>query len=222
MRLGIGVAVVGVLMFSFWPDSNPSLSQIDRTQLLEIAREQLESIVSGQGDINVDLTVLDVSLARRAAAFVSVRIGSELRGCMIDEFEAHEPLVLNVLRNLNLAVLHDDRFSTPTADDLDDIRIVVSVVEDIKTLIFQDPDKLIGELTPFVDGVILEVDGELAAYLPDVWEIFPDPVDLLSQLCIKAGWSADRWRIDPYPTVQTYRVIEFGEPAELIPVDMRN
>ena len=61
------------------------------------------------------------------------------------------------------------------------------------------------------DGVILEVAGELAAYLPYVWGIFSAPKIFLEQLCIKAGWELDRWRTEPYPTIRTFQVYEFGE-----------
>ena len=61
-----------------------------------------------------------------------------------------------------------------------------------------------------------------AAYLPDYlgsrglaarlcWEHYPEPEAFLSELCIKAGWETDRWRIQPYPSVEVYSVYVFGE-----------
>jgi len=70
---------------------------------------------------------------------------------------------------------------------------------------------LLERLTPEEDGVTLEIDGEIATYLPSVWQIFPEPAEFLSQLCVKAGWDANRWRTEPYPTAQTYHVFDFRE-----------
>jgi len=212
IRFVIGaIAVFIVWFFVIRPDS-VELSLAEQAQLLDLAREQLIASVAGEDTIDVYPPDLSDRTMRKGAAFVSLSVAGTLRGCMIDRFEAHEPLFANVLRNVQLAVLSDERFTTIEDDEIERIRIKISVVYDIQTLRFTDPDDLVDKLDPFVDGVILSIDEELSTYLPSVWETFSDAAEFLSQLCIKAGWEADRWSTEPYPIIQTYRVYEFGEP----------
>lgn len=207
------LGAIGVLIVWFFvirPNS-VELSVVQQEQLLDLAREQLIASVAGEDLIDVYPPDLSDRILRDGAAFVSLTVDNVLRGCMIDRFEPHEPLVANVLRNVQLAVRSDERFAVIEEDEIEKVRIKISIVHDIETVRFEKPDDLLKKLTPFADGVILSIDEELSAYLPSVWETFPDPDEFLSQLSIKAGWDADRWRTEPYPTIQTYRVFEFGE-----------
>lgn len=212
IRFVIGATAVFIVWFFFIRPDAFELSPAEQAQLLELTREQLIASVAGEDSIDVHLPDLSDRILREGAAFVSLTVDGVLRGCMIDQFEPHEPLVANVLRNVQLAVRPDERFSAIEKGEIEDVRIKISVVYDIEPLHFKNPDDLLDKLTPYVDGVILSIDEELSAYLPSVWETFPDPDEFLSQLSIKAGWNADRWRTEPYPDVRTYCVFEFGEP----------
>jgi len=212
IRFVIGAIAVFIVWFFFIRPDALELSPVEKAQLLGLTREQLIASVAGEDSIDVHLPDLSDRILREGAAFVSLTVDGVLRGCMIDQFEPHEPLVANVLRNVQLAVRSDERFSTIEEGEIEHVRIKISVVYDVEPLYFKNPDDLLDKLTPYVDGVILSIDEELSAYLPSVWETFPDPEEFLSQLSIKAGWNADRWRTEPYPDVQIYRVFEFGEP----------
>ena len=207
----IGVIAVFLAWFLFLRPVPVEVSPEDQAQLLALAREQLIASVFGEDLIPLEPDDVTVRTQRQGAAFISLTVDGELRGCMIDQFEPHEPLFVNVLHNVQLAVGADDRFLAIMQDEIDDVRIKVSIVHKIKDVSFGSSDELVKRLTPQEDGVILEVAGELAAYLPYVWGIFSDPEILLEQLCIKAGWEPDRWRTEPYPTVRTFQVYEFGE-----------
>jgi uncharacterized protein len=212
LRFLFGAVAVLIVWFFFIRQDVPSYSAQQQAQLLDIARRQLVATASGQGPIDVPATEVPGQLARNEAAFVTLTENGVLRGCMIDQFQPHEPLVQNVLRNVQLAAAGDERFAPVTEAELPNIQISISVVYNIEPVTYDDPDELVAKLEPFVHGVILNVDGQIATYLPSVWETFPQPETFLSQLCIKGGWDADRWKTEPYPEVQTYRVIEFGEP----------
>jgi len=205
------IAVVLIWYFFIRPDTF-TLSLEAQAQLLSLARRQLVTSASGDDVITVDPSEVSDPLLRDGAAFVSIEVDGTLRGCMIDAFDPHEPLYANVIHNTQLAALADERFAPLQQAELEHARITVSVVYNIESVTFRSPDALIDKLEPFVDGVILTVDGTDATYLPIVWETFPDPETFLSQLCIKAGWDADRWRAEPYPEVRTYAVLAFGEP----------
>ncbi|MFC2105682.1 AmmeMemoRadiSam system protein A [Candidatus Bipolaricaulota bacterium] len=211
-RFIFGAIGVFVVWFFVIRPNSVELSMTQQEQLLGLAREQLIASVAGDDLIDIYLPDLSDRILRDGAAFVSLTVDNVLRGCMIDQFEPHEPLVSNVLRNVQSAVRSDERFAIIEEDEIEMVRIKISIVYDIEILRFDNSNDLEGKLTPFVDGVILSIGEELSTYLPSVWETFPDPDEFLSQLSLKAGWDADRWRTEPYPVVQTYHVYEFGEP----------
>ncbi len=211
MRFVFGAIAVFLIWHFFVRPDTFTLSLQAQAQLLSLARHQLVASVSGDDVITVDPSKLSDPLLRDRAAFVSIEVDGALRGCMIDAFEPHEPLYANVVHNTQLAARADERFAPLQQAELERARITISVVYDIESVTFRSADTLLDTLEPFVDGVILTVDGADATYLPSVWETFPDPEEFLSELCIKAGWAPDRWRTEPYPDVRTYAVLSFGE-----------
>jgi uncharacterized protein len=211
IRFVLGAIAVFVIWFFVIRPNTIELNWAEQKQLLGLAREQLIASVAGDGLIEIYPPELSDRILRDGAAFVTLTVDGALRGCMIDQFEPHEPLVVNVLRNIGLAAGADNRFAALAPEEIDHARITISIVYDIEALTFEDSSDLLEKLDPNLDGVILEVDGNIATYLPSVWQTFPDPTDFLSQLCIKAGWDAERWRTEPYPTIQTYQVFEVAE-----------
>ena len=214
----IGLFTAAILVLSAFLLLNRStssdLTASEQTQLLAMARRQLVETVTGREMIAIDETVLSKRLLRPASCFVSlIGAGDELRGCMIDRFAAHEPLARNVVRNVMLAA-GDDRFPSVDIEELDSLRIELSILTKPHRVAFRDPEDLLSQLSPGIDGVLLRVDDTVATYLPSVWESFPDPAQFLSQLCEKEGLPADRWRTTPYPTVETYKVFVFSESPE--------
>ncbi len=205
------IAVFAVWYFVIQPRSE-ELTASEQTALLHFAREQLVSTVNGSGTIEVDEQDLSTRLLRSQSAFVSLLLDGELRGCMIDSFDVHEPLYRNVLRNTILAATEDARFPAVTSDELEHIRIAISILSTPTEVPYSEPDELVAALQPLVHGVILTVDGTTASYLPDVWEEFPEPESFLSHLCEKAGLPAERWRLQPYPMIETYQAVRFAEP----------
>jgi AmmeMemoRadiSam system protein A len=211
VRFVFGAIAVFFIWYFFVRPDTFTLSLEAQAQLLSLARRQLATSVSGDDLITVDASEISDPLLQNGAAFVSLEVDDALRGCMIDAFEPHEPLYVNVIHNTQLAARADERFAALRVDELERTAITISVVYNIESVGFSSPDALIDKLEPFVDGVILTLDGTDATYLATVWETFPDPEEFLSQLCIKAGWDADRWRTEPYPEVRTYAVLSFGE-----------
>jgi len=211
-RFLLGAIAVFLIWYFFIQSGPQQLNASERAELLRLAREQLVAAAAGGGMIEADETTLPPRLLRPESAFVTLSVDGALRGCMIDAFAAHEPLYRNVLRNTILAATEDERFPAVVPEEIDDIRIAVSVLTPPEMLEFADPDELIAKLEPGVDGVILTLDDATSAYLPEVWETFPDPVDFLSNLSEKAGLATDRWRETPYPMIETYRVTRFEEP----------
>jgi len=105
----------------------------------------------------------------------------------------------------------DRRFLPVREDELDRIRIEISILDVPRPLAFDDPEELLNKLDPGKDGVILTTATGTSTYLPQVWEQLPDVVKFLSSLCEKQGACADCWQITPLPQVETYHVFHFVE-----------
>ena len=212
-QIVLTVAAVLIVLFFFRRPDALELSPADQVRLLEWARQQLVAAANGEGAIAVPFADITNTLQREGSAFVSLYEGGQLRGCMIDEFVPHEPLYRNVLRNTLLAANADDRFPPVAPDEVDGLRIAISIISPPEELTFDDPDDLLDALVPGLDGVVLAVGDSVSAYLPSVWDTFPDAAEFLSQLCLKQGLPADRWRQQPYPRIETFRVFDFAEDA---------
>lgn len=212
-RFLLGAIAVFVIWYFFLQPGSQTLDASEQAELLALARRQLVAAAGGGGILEVEAADLEPRLLLPGSAFVTLTVGGELRGCMIDSFEEHEPLAQNVLRNTILAAREDDRFPPVTPEEVDDIRIAISIVTPPEPVSFADPEELADALVPGVDGVILSVGEATSTYLPEVWNTFPDPTDFLSRLSEKAGLAPDRWRTEPYPTIETYRVFQFAEPV---------
>jgi AmmeMemoRadiSam system protein A len=179
--------------------------------VLELARRQLEAHVRGDPTIEVDESTLSEDLLRHAPCFVTLTKNGQLRGCILDRFEAHEPIYRNVLRNVVLAASSDYRFTPVMPEELSQIVIEISVLGPPFPLEYETPDALLEALVPGEDGVILTTEVGTSTYLPQVWAQLPDPHEFLSTLCQKHGASPDCWRRPPYPKVEIYRVLHFSE-----------
>jgi AmmeMemoRadiSam system protein A len=123
-----------------------------------------------------------------AGAFVTLKKGGELRGC-IGYIQPHRPLYQAVLQNGANAARNDHRFQPVAAEELDDLIIEVSVL----TL----PQKIDSyqEFEVGKQGIVLTKAGRKAVFLPEVaveqgW----NREQTLTNLSRKAGLPASAWR----------------------------
>jgi AmmeMemoRadiSam system protein A len=209
----IVVALVLVLLVDPYrsPPSRIPLSTAEQALLLSVVRNHLEAILHGQPPPELDASGLPRRLLQFASCFVTLTADDTLRGCMIDQFIPHEPLYVNAMRNAVLAAKGDDRFSPLTAEDLDDVRIEISIVGPLRELNADDPDHLTEEIEPGHDGVLLTTAYGTSTFLPGVWEQIPDPSRFLTQLCHKQSAPGDCWRSDDLVRLQVYEVHSFAE-----------
>lgn len=161
--------------------------------LLEIARQALADAVRGQKPSEIELKSLPEDLQADGAAFVTLTIGGELRGC-IGSLEAWRPLAREVQARTADAALHDPRFNPVSPAELNLIDIEVSYLTPPQILQYSRPDELPGMLRPGIDGVVLGLGARKATFLPQVWEQLPSPDAFLRHLCQKAGLPADIWK----------------------------
>lgn len=180
------------------------LSREDKEALLKLARDAVARAAHGEQAPEVDLSELSPRLREKRASFVTL-LGSDgnLRGC-IGTIEAHSPLAHDVQRNAMSSALRDPRFVPVGPDELDGLRIELSILTTPCPLAFDGPEDLLARLRPGVDGVLIEKGWHRATLLPSVWEKIPDPIQFLGMLCLKAGLPEDAWRA-PGMAVYTYQ-----------------
>ncbi|MCX6910805.1 MAG: AmmeMemoRadiSam system protein B [Verrucomicrobia bacterium] len=176
----------------------------EKRALLEIARCAIEqAVVERARKPDVDTRRVAPRLMQPGAAFVTLTVDGELRGC-IGTIEPDEPLALCVANNAVSAATGDPRFFPVGAEELPNIHIEVNVLS---------PPYRVRGIEEFVlgkHGIILEKNGRRALFLPEVMvEQRWMPEDTLVHLCLKAGLPRDAWRSGC--TLSCFETEAFGE-----------
>jgi AmmeMemoRadiSam system protein A len=179
-----------------------TLALADRRALLLIAREAIRSRLgagsapasaanprlSRFGEAGSEAPGPDDPLARACPAFVTLRRGAELRGC-IGHLECDRPLADVVARAAIAAALEDPRFPPVTAAELEVLSIEISVLGPMQPV--TDPSTIeVGR-----HGLVVHAGSRRGLLLPQVASEWGwDRETFLEQLCLKAGLSRGAWR----------------------------
>ena len=184
------------------------LDQRERAQLLEIARRSIDEGLAKGRALAVDLQLLTEKLNTSAAVFITLTRGGELRGC-VGSLQAVDPLAQAVANSAFNAAFGDRRFPSLRADELDAIRIEISVLSEMEPIEAESRQALLDALQPGVDGLLLEDRGYRSTFLPKVWDSLASPAEFLEHLCLKAGLGARYWS----DTIRfhRYRTLSFAE-----------
>lgn len=180
------------------------LNQEQRSQLLRIARQSIESVLDGRRP-DLDLGTLDDELRRPSGAFVTLneRTG-ELRGC-IGSIEPVAPLAQAVSSSAVNAAFRDPRFYPVTKDELPNLHLEISVMSPIV------PVTDINEIEVGRDGLIISKGARAGLLLPQVaTEYGWDRETFLRQTCVKAGLPPESWQ-SPDCRIQKFSAEVFGE-----------
>jgi hypothetical protein len=197
-----------------------ALSIPDRRRLLRLARGTLDASVraGAYADVAARQIGTNSSLERKAGAFVTLKCelgpdahctgkGHDLRGC-IGTIAPVDPVYDTVARRAASAALEDPRFPAVTPEELQHIRVEVSVLTPPREVAGPD-DIIIGR-----HGIILSKGYRSATFLPQVapeqgW----DRDATLSHLARKAGLGRDGWREGT--SFSVYEAIVFSEGETL-------
>jgi AmmeMemoRadiSam system protein A len=106
--------------------------------------------------------------------------------------------------------MRDPRFRPVLRDELDGLRIEISVLNKPRAVPFSSSDDLLAKLRPHKDGVVLQIGRRCATYLPQVWSQIPDKLEFLDNLSEKAAGDRSAWR-NPGTTVAVYQVESFQD-----------
>jgi len=166
-----------------------------KDRLLALARESIEHGLSHSRPVTPDSSHYPQQLYEPGAAFVTLQINGQLRGC-IGSLEAHRPLIEDIADNAYAAAFRDPRFSPVSDRELTELDISISILTKPIAMSFDSEQDLLAQIQPGIDGLILASAGRRGTYLPSVWESLHTPEDFFNSLKTKAGLPADYWADD--------------------------
>ena len=204
--------VVGYTAIAFYAPAPEQIAAPERKFLLDLARAALVCVATNPDSAGPEISARDVprNLRETSACFVTLTEHGSLRGC-IGQLQPQEPLFRTVLRNARNAATRDPRFPPVKPDEVDQIKIEISVLTEPQPLPFTSPEDLLDRLQAHVDGVLLRIGPRSATFLPQVWAQIPDKVEFLNRLSQKAGCEPSAWR-GKETSVSIYHVEAFEEP----------
>lgn len=169
-------------------DSAFNISGTQKNILINIARNTLSTYLT---KAKIPEVIIDDPLfLEPKATFVTLRNrrSNELRGCKGEVFPV-KPLYESVQHTAISAALNDPRFTEVTPEELDILRIEISILLPIKTI--KPEDIILG-----VHGLIVARGHNTALFLPHVPIIYKmEKERYLTELCNKAGLSEDSWKL---------------------------
>jgi hypothetical protein len=171
-------------------------------EALEAARKTLEKHLRNQPAINFKFN--DSRFEEKRGVFVTLKKNGELRGC-IGFIQGVEPLKNALPKMAVSAATKDPRFKPVTYEELDQIKIEISVLSELVKV------NDISEIEIGRDGLLLQLGGNSGLLLPQVpvewnWDL----KEYLKNLCYKAGLPAGSYQ-HPQALLQRFSAQVFGE-----------
>ena len=185
-----------------------NLSADEQAQLLEIARRSIQTGLETDRALQLEISQLSENLGIKSAVFITLTRFGELRGC-IGSLHAVDPLAKAVANSAFNAAFRDHRFDPLPATEINEARIEISVLSEMKPIQVDSRQALLDDLQPGVDGLLIEDRGHRSTFLPKVWEKISSPNEFLEHLLQKAGLPPGHWS----STIQCHRynTVSFSE-----------
>lgn len=180
--------------------------------LLKLARASIETEFGKPFPYSEEILLHQFpELTQKAATFVTINIdGDSLRGC-IGSLVPHTTLFEDILYNAKAAAFKDSRFFPLSEGEYPYCTIEISLLSLPKEVVYDDAEDLKSKIRPGIDGVILQQEKNMATFLPQVWEEFPDFDYFFAQLSAKAGLKTSP--LAAHPKIYTYEVERFEDTA---------
>lgn len=181
--------------------------------LLKLARLSIYEKLTGQKLIDRQKLLSEYpELGKEQAVFVTLEKTDgkreSLRGC-IGSLLPVRPLIDDVIYNAKASAFNDPRFPPLSLDEFDQIKIEISLLSIPQTVQYKTIDELKQIIKPFKHGVILNLSGRRATFLPQVWKQLPDFNTFFQHLCLKAGLPENCLKY--HPDISVYEVKEIKE-----------
>jgi len=162
------------------------LSPSQKTYLLGLARRSVEAVSSG--DRAAVPETKDPLLLEKRGAFVTLKRGGELRGC-IGYPLPYKPLAETVAEMAAAAATQDTRFAPVEPSEVPSLEIEISVLT-VPHPIADPKEVVVGR-----DGLIVSKGPRRGLLLPQVpLEYGWDRETFLRHGCLKAGLPPDEWK----------------------------
>lgn len=187
---------------------SPDQQALPGADLLRLARGSIEHGLIHAEPLPIDCKELPRALTEPAATFTTLHREGKLRGCC-GTLEAERPLAAAVSYSAFRAAFRDPRFDPLDEDEFGAVRLEVSVLSPLESMVVTDEADLLDQLTPGTDGLVIVEGLRRATFLPKVWESLPDPRHFLAQLKIKCGLPDDYW--SEHLEFQRYRTTSYAE-----------
>lgn len=172
------------------PVPDARLTENDRENLIDLARKTIGYALEHRKAPAIHELGFAISdtLSQPRAAFVTLKKGGKLRGC-IGEIFPSQPLYKSVFSNALNAAFGDRRFPPLQKDEFEDITIEISALTRPRPVPSWDRIQI------GIDGMVLNKAGRSAVFLPQVapeqgWDLN----ETLTQLSMKAGLTSDDWK----------------------------
>jgi AmmeMemoRadiSam system protein A len=181
-----------------------------RETLLKLARASIEEAFGKPMTETKEALIAQFpELGEKRATFVTLKVGgTALRGC-IGSIVPHTSLYEDIVSNAKSAAFRDPRFSELTENEYRRCSVEISLLTVPQELPYTDKEDLRNKIRPNVDGVILQLDGQSATFLPQVWEELPDFDQFFAHLGLKAGIGANV--LSYHPVIFTYQAEHFED-----------
>lgn len=161
------------------------LSEVDRKQLLNLARRALEARVRR---VPPPIAECGGRLAVRHAAFVSIHYRGDLRGCL-GHLALDTPLGQTIVHLAGVVADSDPRFSAVSLNELPDLHVEISVLTSPREI------EAVTEIEVGRHGLIVEDGRCRGLLLPQVAvEHLWTRETFLEHTCIKAGLPRNAWQ----------------------------
>ena len=183
-----------------------TLSESEKTKLLEIARTSITEYVASGKPPTIDGSTISPTLKTRCGAFVTLKERNELRGC-IGRFDATEQLY-RVVQNMAIAAATEDyRFQPVRQDEIRSITLEISVLTPLRRIPSAD------QYNPARHGIYIRKGNKSGTFLPQVAAETGWTKEELLGHCArdKAGLGWDGWKD---AELYVYEALVFSEPEK--------
>jgi AmmeMemoRadiSam system protein A len=175
-----------------YPRKEPRLTHRDGLALLDLAEASIRHGLRQGSPPAVGTSDLADALRQPRSTFVTLRLGSALRGC-IGSVKPKRSLAEDVSHNAYSAAFHDPRFSPLGPAEYPELSIHLSVLSDLLAVDFTSQADLLSQVRKNRDGLLLEIGPHRGLLLPSVWKDLPEKEQFLQHLKMKAGLQPDFW-----------------------------
>ncbi len=200
---GLPLTIARLLDYTLvrWIVMDFALTETDKRILIQTARAAIESRLAGQTPCYPEPTE---GLCRKCGAFVTLRQGGDLRGC-IGHIAASQSLVETVKEVALSSAFDDPRFPPLAREDYAGVRIEISALSRFERI--TDP----GLIEVGKHGILIRRGNRSGLLLPQVaTEQGWDRDTFLTHACRKAGLPGDSWKL-PDTQIEIFTALVFGE-----------